>query len=547
MTNPMSNVNNYVRKFKKNKVALVLLGILALAIGVKGISLSSIPNEGFEGAKCDVYGVYFPSGSWQGYSGTDTLHKYGDAVSILAQQKNSEGMATRTNTVTQTTFGTPNDAGYGYESRYKYAYGGQDEVSTKPDVKITVDSSLQLQDISKTGDPLNLNTNDARIIEYWSKKAVKVSQVDDPQNNRTVITYTYEYTKERFLLTPVEFGVEFCLDPAQENAGTGSGWREGEWQHILVWFRLDFNTWDNAYKPSWIQDNQDTQVYQSYYNGTVTSQESPQSDYRGGFPIAGWIQDWQKAGWSYQGLYSESPIWATREGHDGHAMYTAADLRDLKDKLMSKVKFSPDLVGQFLSLYNDADPNFQYKDELKSPDWNNNNATTKGVKSPDSTMHKVMYFPMNIENLGTLSEVAGYFLNVPTAWDIYYPSAYFRVRMIYGVYGTFTYLWTEQVTDLWKIVNPVTNQTTYTGGLGFPAVVETHGTTIIHAAGPAAWTTGVSDWLTNWVSNPFTQLWTFFIIMVIVIVAVTLLNPGMWSALVMSRKGQSSAKPTKAR
>ncbi len=40
----------------------------------------------------------------------------------------------------------------------------------------------------------------------------------------------------------------------------------------------------------------------------------------------------------------------------------------------------------------------------------------------------------------------------------------------------------------------------------------------------------------DWFSNPFNQLWLFFSIMVIVIVAVTVLNPGMWTAIFVSRK-----------
>jgi len=534
----METVNKMLRKARtKNGILVMVVGLLLLSSSYVYTVFLNISNQGFEGAKCDFYGLYFPGGTWQGYSGTDTLHRYQDAESVLVQKQAGDGF---TNTVSWTSLATANDAGTGYESRKKYTWG-PDEVSKKPDLKIHVESNLQLQDISRQGDPLNWNGTDpmdTRRIEYWSKKAVKINEVNDTANNQTIITYQYQMTKESFILSPVEFWVGYYMIPSQENAGTGSGWREGEWQNIVVWLRLDFNTWDNAYKDSWIDDPQQN-VFTSMYNGSILNQEKT-NDYRGGFPIVGWIQDWQKAGWTSQGPNAEGPVWATRKGKNGDAYYTADQLGDLKNKLMAKVQFSPGMVGQFMSLYNQPEVKFQYKEDLSAADLNNNNAVTSHVKTPDSTMQKTMYFPMNIENLGTLSEVAGYFLNVPTAWDIYYPEAYFRVRMIYGVYGTFTYLWTEQVTQPWKIVNPDTGQTTYPGGLGYPAKVETAGTTIIHAAGPAAWTTGVSDWLTNWASNPFTQLWTFFIIMVVVIVAVTVLNPGMWSAIAMSRKGNNT-------
>jgi len=44
------------------------------------------------------------------------------------------------------------------------------------------------------------------------------------------------------------------------------------------------------------------------------------------------------------------------------------------------------------------------------------------------------------------------------------------------------------------------------------------------------------DSLTSWFSNPLNQLWTFFIIMVIVIVGISILNPGMWTAIALSKK-----------
>jgi hypothetical protein len=174
------------------------------------------------------------------------------------------------------------------------------------------------------------------------------------------------------------------------------------------------------------------------------------------------------------------------------------------------------MVGQFLSLYNSPDVNFQYKSDLTAGDLSNNDALVSDVKTPDSTMKKIMFFPINIENFGSLAD--GDWWN---GWNVYYPEAYFRVRMIYGVYGSFTYLWTEEVTKPWD-----------QGGLTFPEKVETKGTTIITTTGAGAWTTGITDFF----SSPTGLLWTFFVIMVIVIIAVSAFNPGLWTALFMSRQ-----------
>ena len=534
--NKMETVNKLLRKARTKKaLGLMIIAVLILSSPY----IMSMINPGFEGAKCYFYGLYFPSGSWQGYSGTDTLHRYQDAESILVRSEGPYYFGSRTSTAQWTSLGTPNDAGVGYILDQRNLDGSH-SIWTKPDLKIHVESNLQLQDINRQGDPLNWNSSepmDTRRIEYWSKKAVKQSEVNDTANNRTIITYQYEMKKESFILSPVEFWVGYYLIPSQENANTGSGWREGEWHNIVVWFRLDFNTWDNAYKDPWLDDPQQN-VFTSLYNGTILNEQKT-NEYRGGFPICGWIQNWQKAGWTSQMSNAEGPVWATRKGKNGDAYYTADQLGQLKNELMSKVKIGPGMVGQFISLYNEPDVNFQYKEDLTAGDLQNNDALTNDVKAPDSTMHKVMYFPMNIENLGTLVKETGNFLGIPTGWDVYYPEAYFRVRMIYGVYGTFTYLWTEQVTQPWKIVDPVTGETTYPGGLSYPEKVEIAGTTIIHAAGPAAWTTGITDYF----SQPTTLLWSFFIIMVIVIIIVSVANPGMWTAIAMSRnKGKARAK-----
>lgn len=465
------------------KVGVVVVAGLLIMIsimGATGTPLSTL-NPGFEGAKCDFYGLYFPSGTWQGYSGTDTLHRYQDAESVLVQQKAGDGFI---NTVSWTSLATPNDAGTGYESRKKYTYG-PDEVSCKPDMNIHVESNIQLQDITRQGDPLNWNVTDpldARRIEYWSKTAEKLSEVPDPANNQTVITYSYKVTKETFVLVPAEFWAGFYMIPAQQNAGTGSGWREGEWQHILVWFRLDFNTWDNAYKDAWLNDP-NVNVFNSEYGGQILNQQKT-GDYRGGFPIAGWIGAWEKAGWtSHSGKEVTSPTWLEARGKDT-STYTAGELAQIKEQLMAKVQFAPSLQGDFLSLYNEPSASFDYEAPLASPRGiaDNPEQFTGYVKAPDSRMKKTMYFPINVLNFGTL--VTGDFWN---GWTVYYPSCYFRIRIIYGIYGTFTYLWTEQVTK------PMDQ-----GGLNYPPNFERHDTTVINQPGANVWTSGGYDWVAQW-------------------------------------------------
>jgi len=469
--------------------------LLILAFGASGIPFS-IPNFGFEGAKSNFYGAYFPSSSvWSGYQGINLLHKYQDAEPYLVKSSGTEGAATIIKTVGWTNIATPNYAGMNFEWRKKYALGGSDEVTRKPDLGIEVQSNIALSDINRQGDPLNWNVTDPMNVQrltMYTKRLVKVAETE------TTVTYSYNYTGQEFLFIPTEFWVGFSLAASQTDASTGSGWREGEWQNIVCWFRLDFNVWDNAYKDPWL-DDPNTNIFDSKYNGTVSA-EQHLYEYRGGFPIQGWIQGWNKAGWTSSGTDDQGdPVWFDLKGKT-QGTYTSQQLAQIKEKLMSKVAFAPDLIGQFISLYDSPDSQFSY--ELPE------NLEPNLIQSPDSSMKKVMYFPINIVNFGTVTE--GDFWN---GYTVYYPSAYFRVRMIYGVYGKFTYLWTEEVTK------PVDQ-----GGLDYPNETEQHGTTVINTPGVGSYFTGISDWF----SNPIVL---FIIIAIVIIIILVLVLP--WFGIIL--------------
>jgi len=68
--------------------------------------------------------------------------------------------------------------------------------------------------------------------------------------------------------------------------------------------------------------------------------------------------------------------------------------------------------------------------------------------------------------------------------------------------------------------------------------LEPH-TPIIHITpGPFDWLVDWWNGAMQWLSNPFNQLWLFFIIIVVVVIVVSVLSPGLWTALA-SRKGRS--------
>jgi hypothetical protein len=196
-------------------------------------------------------------------------------------------------------------------------------------------------------------------------------------------------------------------------------------------------------------------------------------------------------------------------------IYTIEELADLKDILMAKVEFAPSLVGQFLSLYNEPSAKFDYEAQLYEgssfPTETNPQAVTDYVKTPDSRMKKTMYFPINIRNFGTYADPTGW----PTGWRIFYPSCYFRMRMLYGVYGNFTYLWTEELAK-----DPLVD---------YPDEPERHGTLVIHAKG-----FDLGSWWQGILINPFLYLWALIIggfVLLVTLIVLAIFAPSFLKAL----------------
>jgi len=78
------------------------------------------------------------------------------------------------------------------------------------------------------------------------------------------------------------------------------------------------------------------------------------------------------------------------------------------------------------------------------------------------------------------------------------------MRVLYGVYGNFTYLWTEELAK-----DPTVD---------YPDEPERHGTTVIHVEG-----FDLGTWWQGIITSPFTYLWTFIIFGFLILVALIVL------------------------
>jgi len=313
------------------------------------------------------------------------------------------------------------------------------------------------------------------------------------------LTY-YKYTKVSD--TQVQINkIMVCIIPAdfviQISAVPGKGIYT--FKGITEWFSLDSVSWLNAYSTMPPQDpnplTNDTTKFVS-------------SNYRGAFPIIAWI-----------GKY-EDTLYTTDAGSKNTA--------PPDQNAQQYVQLQPDLAGRFISLYTSAsstydlglqsnvvqDPNLLA--QALSPD-------TVNWMLPDPRFSQTVYFSITMSSFGAYVQQTGQ-VGTYSSYTEWYPSVYYRLRVVYALAGDWVYLWTAKTAadvgytpDTWTIRN---------------------GTVLVYKDPLTALLENVGGWL----SNPFNQLWVLFIILVAVVLVVTILNPGLWMALLSSRKSSKTGK-----
>ncbi len=464
---------------RENKRLLAIL-FLFLLIGYGGTELASVVdtiiNPGFEGGKCYFWGARF-NGFPTDWQGQDELHVYSEYENPLLYHESWP-------LKDEVYWATPNQPSNPSVVWDQHLIGGVDTQTLTVDVQ----SQIQLEDVNRQGDPLGWNDTDplsARRVEFWSpiEETTKDNKIE------------YRLEKQSYLLVPGEFWIGFYF-PAIPDKSTVSDWSEGDWQNVQCWFVLYWNEWNNAYQPYWEKDADSPEE--------ITANAEVLREFRGGLPVSAWIKGWEKAGYTDEGERVDD-VWWYEAGSDDD--YTEEQLATMRQELMAKISFTPERRGQFLDMFTSTDTNFEYEFELEEEkNVKSKSETEQFVRNTiDTGMEPVLYFPITINNLGTYVKSKGFL----QGYEIYYPSVYFRIRIIYLLKGTFTYLWTTQVTE-----EPIE----------YPEEYERERTTIIYQPGPV---TPMVDWF----QNPFNQLWIFLILIVAVVIVISVFSPGLWLLL----------------
>ncbi len=257
------------------------------------------------------------------------------------------------------------------------------------------------------------------------KSEVKTPEVIDVSQTQTLgvlnkpetLTYykyvqtsptTVEIHKSVVEIKPVDFVIQISSVP-------GAGLYT--WKDVNLWYTLDTVTWMNAYASSPPPDpNPLTNSTTKYISGNV----------RGAFPILGWI--------------SEYKDWTWTDPSTSASRNTAPD-----DNAVNFVQLNPDLTGRFISLY--TSPTSTYDLALSQDVLNNqdlvNQALNPANTLPDPRFAQTVYTHIDLNSFGPYVKPTGV-LGSYSSFTVWYPSVYYKIRMVYAFYGEYVYLWTDE-------------------------------------------------------------------------------------------------------
>jgi hypothetical protein len=492
---------------KKHLKWIVALGFMTLLLwSPLGLSLLNIVNPGFPGAMTACYGVNFKDFGTD-WSGTNTIHLVNNSETTLVSHTGYVlGFQTSQDRVYW-------GAGTGPASMtVEHWHGEFTEPDKEQQLSTEVQTNIPLADFNyQNSTPLqfsNASTWDqGQLLQYWNTQA---NTVNTTLSNGTIImSTTYNETSQSLLLIPGNFHLDVYIPSSNHDADTMSGWQEGTWNQVDFWYTVYWYEWLNAYGPVLQQNEKAPPIPANALN------RQDKFNLVGGFPIQGWIQGLVSPYPTSSGTINDAFSATPAKGGSTGTPIPASTVQNLK----AQMQMQPGLTGQPVTLY--TQPSDQYvlpTYTLPSGPLDSNTTAQGLLKSPDfQTVLPAEYFKIGVQTLGTYSEG-----NAIQGWTVYYPTVDYLLRFIFGVYGVHTYIWT--------VSTAISQGYNATQNYQVPPAQWEDRTTITATKG------GALQMFTDWFSNPLNALQFYFMVIVVVLILVTVLNPGVWSNVLGRRK-----------
>jgi hypothetical protein len=374
------------------KRSILIVIALVFLISVTLISMPSIVRMGTiipgpEGIKCLFYGAQFADFS-------STLHK----ITEMSPNQVLEGpkkLGTEDMTIS---VGFPDPSSPTFSKYNSHAQWQTLSIERRP---------VTTQDINQHGfgtDPTVgcfSSPTTARYLEYYKKKTEVGNQV----------------TFEKFVVQVVPVDVVIQLSAR----GDINTWESAEprWSNTHLWWVLDTNAWYQTFTESQILDMHPPA------NSTLTAY-----NYRGGFPIWGWIQQW------------DPMVWEQKNSNDQTSSTPNPPVQAL-----DCVQIYPSVSGREITLY--TQPGYNYnlilaQDIVKDPNLLDASLIQYFPMLPDPRFAVNAYFSIYVDRLYPYRHYTGPVWNIGESWEKWSPTVYLRIRFLYAMYGEFVYLWTKQ-------------------------------------------------------------------------------------------------------
>lgn len=253
-----------------------------------------------------------------------------------------------------------------------------------------------ISEVNIHGDPMgaDVGPTEIRYIEYFTPRITEGNQIS--------------FKKYCIHVVPVDFVVQMSV--------RGDRW--AGWSDTHLWFMLQTTVWRTAFSESQVEQIQAWLDKDPPENATLSAY-----DYKGGFPIWAWIGEWDPLTW-----YDEEE----RETQPPQEAY-------------DNVRVSPSLEGREITLY--TEPSYQYDVDLEAQADVSDSETLQKIligdiaALPDPDFATTVYTPIYIEKFYPYYEEGPWWDHWVSEW---YPTTYMRVRLLYAIYGEFTYLWTVE-------------------------------------------------------------------------------------------------------
>jgi len=299
---------------------------------------------------------------------------------------------------------------------------------------------VPLENLNKMGDPLDWNSQQYFEILQYEPNATsssgdvnrQLSSVDLPNGDRQ-----YTLTKRSILIVPAELHLALSISPSTDGSDMrASGWEEANppWAGIQYWFQLDFVTWAQQAGP-WNSHDSAPESDADYFKANPASSTAQFVTYGaysdgGGFPVSAWIS----------GFVVNVPVSGV-DTYDAKVFTLTPFLNQMPGSgdpnFDNVVKCVPSLLGHSVPLYSTPGETgtgqelaYIGKDailaEAKTYPWAGNNQAPA-------------YFSISADTFGTYA-----YQDKPPwgGWTVKYPAVNYRIRVLFAVWGTFTYLWT---------------------------------------------------------------------------------------------------------